>query len=142
LDSLRSAVTNNDLCEARLTDRAKCAPGWTPEIAIKARICDSFKRCIDSFNFGKDSRLIPDAQLDTSHGSTFLGFPKGWDAIDDFSAAWLKYKTDPKPELYGSVVSYHLANSILLGFSVVGAVFLVVGIIVETIGSGGKIEGV
>jgi hypothetical protein len=145
-DSVKSAFDNNDLCEIKLkdTDGKKCAPGWTPELAMKAEWCDPFKECQDRFNRAKDSGILGEAQPfqaeELPPGSGYyryhLGFPKGWNAVDDFNAAYLKYEGNPKSYLYGYDIADHLANSILLGFAVVGAVFLLIGVIVEAMGDG------
>jgi hypothetical protein len=140
-NSLADAVTKNDLCAVTLKDGAKCAPGWTPELFVKAVFCDRFNGCIDRFNFAKDSGLLKEAPIPSyPEGYYQAGFPKGWDALDDLKAAYRKYIEDPKSNLYGSPVTYHLANSILLGFAVVGAVFLLIGVIVEAMGDGNRVS--
>jgi hypothetical protein len=140
-NSLAYAVSKNDLCDVTLKDGAKCAPGWTPELFVKAFFCDRFNTCIDRFNFAKDSALLKEAPpAGYMEGYYAAGFPKGWNALDDLNSAYRKYIEDPKSTLYGSPVTYHLANSILLGLSIVGAVFLLIGVVVESKDDGTRVS--
>jgi hypothetical protein len=150
-ESYKTAIDDKDLCKVKPKDGAKCAPGWTPELAVKQAVCEKFKQCIREFNFVKDSGFLAETQpferVENQYppGSYYyyLQFPKGWDAFDDLHTAHVKYADNLKSSLYGSdgLFSYHLANSILLGFAVVGAVLLIVGVIVEAVAGGGKVSG-
>jgi hypothetical protein len=147
VDSLKSALDSKNACEVTAKDGATCAPGWTPELAARATFCDPFNDCVDRVNRAKESIGTDPTVVSTTGSSTnpsySLNLPKGWDRRDEANDAYIDYAFKPEAYQmrYGSSAAYHLANSILLGFAVVGGVFVVVGLIFEVLGSGSKPVG-
>jgi hypothetical protein len=122
-------------------------PGFSAK-ALLDWLCQAYTECKDDYATGKEAfgDNLPKLVQKGSTGYTYCvnELPKGWDGLETFQDAFRNrwVKRNAYGALYGigdgGAFPHHIANSILLGFAVVGSVFVIVGLVVEPVKDDGK----
>jgi hypothetical protein len=98
----------------------RCASGWT-------------KECLDGLEHTKDiwDSHDPEKRNSGLPGRDYWFLPKNWDSRDEIDDGYRKYVVGPsaREHQYETFSALYFANSVLLGFAVIGVVFVVLRLI-------------
>jgi hypothetical protein len=141
--SISKAFDNKDPCEIEIEEAEACAPGWNIGLLAESMSgCKIYNDCVESVENGRKSwgNDIPKwIEANELNPNAHWELPKGWDKIEDVIEGYEKYSLSPwaEWEFYGSVTAFHDANGILLGVTLVGVVFLTLGVVMDILGREG-----